>query len=239
MSSLRRYKTATEQKVAAFDMVTFFKVPPPDRISETIVGMPDPSKVPLYRTRTISSFTAAPETQEQVKEYEFNSEIFKYTGDMYLFTGSVELYEVTDHEVLEDPDRDAKDGYRLKMVIRRFAGEYWGTVWYDYLYLNEGNHTYKAVNPLRDYGVISTIEEVVPDKYIVFVDYQDEDAAKKVAVGMEPYPSDQPLFETAIEEYERSLLSLTMSRQPNFSQMLQFDASDEDLPTMLQRLSDD
>ncbi|VEU24405.1 DEKNAAC105582 [Brettanomyces naardenensis] len=167
---------------------------------------------------------------------------------MYLFSGSVELYEVTIHELLDDPDTEAKEGYRLKMVIRNFAGDYWGTVWYDYLQLrNEGKSggKKKVVNPYRGEGLFTTIERLIEGKYIVFADYRfevrraDSDDGstdklqRKVALGMELYHGDWKHLEGLIKDYEQSLQNLERSRTTGLSHMKEFDISSEDLPSTI------
>lgn len=236
MAALRRYQTISEDKVGEFDMVTFFKVPPPTKITSTLIKLPNKMDVPFYNTRS-KYMGELPCHEETAKEYNFEKSIMQYSGALYLFTGSIELYEVTLHHILEDPTQESKYGYRLKMVIRTFAGDYWGTVWYDYLYYkkrdSQGNIVEKQniVNPLRHNSLLTTIEEIVPSKYIIFVDYSpngEEDATKKIAIGMELYHHDKNKFEELISEYEQSLQSLQNSRSGNFSNMFQYDNDDDD-----------
>ncbi len=253
MPELRRFKTISEEKVGEFDMLSFFKIPPPDSITDAMIRVPDESKCPFYMTRT--NFKSFPNYRtEPAKECRFNTEVLKYSGALYLFTGSIQLYEVTIHDILDDVNRSPKEGYRLKLVVRTFAGDYWGTVWYDYMYhrCNDGKMV-KTVDPLRKGGLFTTVEPLTKDKYVIFVDYNagtsgtsetditdDYDRSKyKVAMGMELYRQDRERFERLLTEYEQSLQSLAQSRGIDLSYLQSLNKSDDDLPSSVDSLGDD
>lgn len=252
MQKLGRYKTISQEKVGEFDMVSFFKMPPPDTISDALIRIPNESKYPFYMTR--ANFESCSDFRtESAKECTFNTEILKYSGALYLFTGSIQLYEVTIHDILDDLNRNPKDGYRLKLVIRTFAGDYWGTIWYDYMYYRcKDGRLAKVVNNLREGRLFTTVEPLTRDKYVVFVDYDAEISTKsetditddyggsryKVALGMQLYQGDKEKFEQLLTEYEQSLQSLAQSRGIDFTYLQNINRSDDDLPSSIDSFAD-
>jgi hypothetical protein len=110
----------------------------------------------------------------------------------YLFTGQIEI-----HYVDKTSCYGSKNGNELKpglrIVIRKYTGEWVGTVIYDYMI----NQDKKCVD-LGKKRLIKTLYHIFDERYVVYVHYGGE----FVALRMDLCPGDEEELEKIIKEYE-------------------------------------
>lgn len=168
--------------VGLFTMVSFFKTfSPIEYKSEMIdLGVKDDNIVKKYGDILRKDLKRGGGDGEG--EGDANIEIIKvkYKNGRqfgsYLFTGSVEVYK--------------SDTGEIKIVLRKFTGEWAGTVTYRYMRDNG-----KYVICENDNSLLKTVYILNDEDYLLFVDYEGD---TKVALGIQFCPGDEIEFDKCL-----------------------------------------
>lgn len=174
-------------------MVSFFKVPPP--VSSIVKKVSVKNRNTIAFQESYSEITSETnENEESVVSVSFDMQPSKLHGSGYLFCGQIELHKVSATESIEDENGNRSIIPGLRLVIKKYTGEWAGTVVYDYVNVNG----LKCIDNDRN-CIIRTIHHIQEEKYFVYVNYGDN----KVVLHMELCPGDEEILNKCLKEYER------------------------------------
>lgn len=180
--------------VTKLSMVSFFKTPAPVRYAERQITSWKRTEEPFASDSTnVNLLNDSESGGEEVRCVEYGKVPLKEGGSGYLFSAEIEVRRVKSTRSCDGVLRDG-----LEIVIRKYTGEWVGTIVYDYVYCGR-----EKCFDLSNSKLIKTVHHLEDEKYHVYVNYEGD---TKIALRMELCPGDEEVLQKCLDEYEADVV---------------------------------
>ena len=179
-------------------MVSFFKTPAPERYVEKEITLEKRIEVPFVAgSLEVRSEESKERENKDVREkvllWDQGKSLLKEGGSGFLFSGQIEIRRV---ECAPSYDGVLTGG--LEVVIKKYTGEWVGTIVYDYVYCGG-----KKCYDMGHKRMVKTVHHLEDEKYHVYVNYEGD---SKIVLRMELCPGDEEVLQRCLEEYEADVV---------------------------------
>lgn len=184
--------------VAKLSMVSFFKTPAPERYVEKQITLERRTEVPFVAGSLEARSAEDAEGKdgavgEKVLWLDEGKALLKEGSSGYLFSGQIEIRRVDCA-----PSQDGVLTEGLEVVIKKYTGEWVGTIVYDYVYCG-GKKCYDMAHR----KLVKTVHHLEDEQYHVYVNYE---ADRKIVLRMEVCPGDEEVLQRCLQDYEAEVV---------------------------------